>query len=95
MLEHSQAAKASISIQRGPGTVTMSIKDDGKGFDYRQVASHPDHPRGFGLTGLGERVRILGGRFACDSTPGEGTRLTFEIPIPGKNDRTNKNLDGR
>lgn len=82
VLKHSGASTARIDIARTNGTLTMSIEDDGTGFDYRAVTSDPEHPRGFGLTGLSERVRILGGRFQCDSAPGKGTRLTFEIPVP-------------
>ena len=83
VIKHSDAARALISIQRAPGVLVMGIEDDGRGFDLRQTLNDPK-TRGFGLTGLGERVRILGGTFECDSAPGKGTRLTFRIPIPAK-----------
>lgn len=84
IIKHSDAAWAQISIRRNDGTLSMRIEDDGRGFTYRQTAVHEQLPRGFGLTGLSERVRILGGTFACDSAPGKGTRLMFEIPIPAR-----------
>jgi signal transduction histidine kinase len=82
ILKHSAAATARIRIERANGRLTMRIEDDGRGFDSRRTAEDAAPVRGFGLTGLGERVRILGGRFDCASAPGEGTKLTFEIPVP-------------
>ena len=82
ILKHSDAATARLSIERLDDHVTMRIEDDGRGFDYRVAMSETTATQGFGLTGLGERVRILGGRFDCHSAPGTGTRLAFEIPIP-------------
>jgi signal transduction histidine kinase len=87
VIKHSDAARAEISIRRENGALAMSITDDGKGFDFRQATGAGDQPRGFGLTGLGERIRILGGTFACDSGPGRGTRLTFHIPIPANHEK--------
>jgi signal transduction histidine kinase len=83
VIKHSDAARALISIQRAHGMLVMGIEDDGRGFDLRQTM-HDAKTRGFGLTGLGERVRLLGGTFECDSAPGKGTRLTFKIPIRAK-----------
>ena len=87
ILKHSAAATARLSIERLDGKITMRIEDDGRGFDYRATMSETTDSRGFGLTGLGERVRILGGRFDCDSAPGKGTRLMFEIPLPTKHEK--------
>lgn len=53
------------------------VRDDGSGFD----SSAPWN--GYGLTNLGIRAREFGGSFTVDSTPGAGTRLTWEIPAGG------------
>lgn len=87
VVKHSDAATARLSITQADGKITMKIEDDGRGFDYRAMMGDANSTRGFGLTGLGERVRILRGRFDCDSAPGSGTRLTFEIPILPKYDK--------
>ncbi len=84
ILKHSDAARARLSIELGAGWLTMRIEDDGRGFDYRAMTDDTRQRPGFGLTSLAERVRILGGRFECDSAPGAGTRWKFEIPIPPK-----------
>ena len=86
ILKHSDAATARIAIGRFDGRITMTIEDDGRGFDSRRILGHPEAPHGYGLTGLGERVRILGGQFTCDSAPGRGTRLHFDIPVAKKDE---------
>lgn len=40
-----------------------------------------DVPRGFGLSGMRERVQALGGEFAIDTGPGRGTTLRIAIPL--------------
>lgn len=86
IVKHSDAAVARVFVQNSAGWLTIQVEDDGRGFDYRQHSAGADQDRGFGLTGLGERMRILGGRFQCDSAPGQGTRMKFEIPIPTKHE---------
>ena len=82
ILKHAAAATAEVSVQKAATHITIRIEDDGRGFEYRRSAGGTDGSRGFGLTSLGERMRILRGRFHCDSAPGQGTRLKFEVPIP-------------
>ena len=86
IVKHADAAVARVFVQNSAGWLTIQVEDDGRGFDYRQHSAGADQDRGFGLTGLGERMRILGGRFQCDSAPGKGTRMKFEIPIPAKHE---------
>jgi WD40 repeat protein len=94
ILKHSDAATARIAIERFDGRITMTIEDDGRGFDSRRILGHPEAAHGYGLTGLGERVRILGGEFTCDSAPGQGTRLHFDIPVAKKDEANHKNPGG-
>ncbi|MBL9167284.1 MAG: hypothetical protein JNN07_06050 [Verrucomicrobiales bacterium] len=84
ILKHSEAATVSFSIARVANQVRIRIDDDGRGFDYRRATSNRDGARGCGLASLSERVRILRGSFLCDSAPSQGTRLTFEIPVPSE-----------
>ena len=81
ILKHSKAASARLVVEQASGSVQIRIEDDGCGFDYRQRMSEPNHQASFGLTGIRERVRLLGGRFTGDSAPGHGTRLNIDIPI--------------
>jgi signal transduction histidine kinase len=54
--------------------VAIEVADDGSGFDTS------DGP-GRGLLGMRERVEMLGGTLAIDSTPGEGTRMRSTLPL--------------
>jgi len=52
------------------------VRDDGQGFDPEQVTESR-----FGLVGLNERVRLLGGVLHIESQPGVGTRLEVTLPL--------------
>lgn len=80
-VKHSAATEAAVVIKRRPTTISLSIRDNGRGFD-RAKFSDQLHDLGYGLTGIAERVRILGGTVTIDSRPGAGTVLTAEVPIP-------------
>ena len=51
------------------------ISGDGQGFDPAQT------PVSIGLLGMRERVEQLGGSLSVQSAPGEGTRISFVIPV--------------
>jgi signal transduction histidine kinase len=55
------------------------IEDDGRGFDLDAAIS--DEP-GLGLSGMRERMTLVGGRLDIHSTPGRGTRLVATAPAP-------------
>jgi signal transduction histidine kinase len=57
-----------------------SIEDDGTGFDQSAIASGKV-PRGLGLLGIQERLKVLGGRCEIQSAPGQGTKLNVKIPL--------------
>ncbi len=84
---HSRAQRISISIKHGNGTVSMSIKDDGIGFDVRQSLVKLGSERALGLTALDERARMLGGTLRIDSEKGRGTHIVFKIPTDEARDR--------
>jgi signal transduction histidine kinase len=54
----------------------LSVRDWGVGFDPKNVAEQR-----FGLQGMRERVRLLGGRIVIESTPHEGTRVMVDLPL--------------
>jgi signal transduction histidine kinase len=51
------------------------VRDDGAGFESGTVSG------GFGLIGMRERVALVGGRLAIESSPGTGTTVRAELPI--------------
>jgi signal transduction histidine kinase len=82
VVKHSGATEAVVVIKKRENSVSLSIRDNGRGFDVGLTGSGQPHELGYGLSGITERVRILGGTFAVDSRPGSGTHLTIEIPMP-------------
>ncbi len=76
VMRHAQAHHTAVHLLTTPDQVRLSIEDDGRGFDPSQVEAGR-----FGLIGLNERVKLLGGRFLLDTAPGSGTRLEIQVPI--------------
>jgi signal transduction histidine kinase len=74
--KHAEAAKAEIEIAEADGRLEVAVRDDGRGFE-------PTAPRtGFGLTGMRERVEMLGGTLAVESSPaGLGTLVRASLPV--------------
>jgi signal transduction histidine kinase len=70
--KYASATAVSVRVGRLNGRLRVEVTDDGVG--------GADPARGSGLRGLADRVEALGGAFAFESQPGEGTRLQAEIP---------------
>jgi signal transduction histidine kinase len=81
VLKHAQATRACIRIQRRRGELQVSVQDDGRGFAADGRRGPDDPPAGIGLSGIAERVRILGGTHVIRSLRGEGTMISVCIPI--------------
>ncbi len=86
ILRHAAASSASLRLERQGREVHLAIVDNGCGFDIRHVV---DSKAGrFGLTGMRERVEILGGRLELISSAGQGTALRVQFPIQVSNDNS-------
>jgi PAS domain S-box-containing protein len=81
VIQHSRATAARIEIRTFEGKMTISIQDNGKGFPAS--ADNGSNTRGFGLAGIAERVRGLGGFFEIVSKPEGGTTLTVHLESNG------------
>jgi signal transduction histidine kinase len=74
--KHAGAGHVSVVVTRRDGAVTVVVEDDGRGFG----ATGGDGD-GLGLVGMKERVGLLGGRLAIESTEGSGTTIVAEVPL--------------
>lgn len=74
-LRHAAASRIALRLEAAPDRVRLTIEDDGRGFD-----GDPDGSR-FGLIGMRERARLLGGGFQVESAPGAGTRVLVEVSL--------------
>jgi PAS domain S-box-containing protein len=73
---HSQSDRVQLSLLEREGRLQIDVRDWGVGFDPSDVKS-----RRFGLEGLRERVRLLGGSMTIDTKLGQGTHLCVDLPI--------------
>ncbi|OFI38424.1 two-component sensor histidine kinase [Arthrobacter sp. SW1] len=80
VLQHAHAQTASATLGYLPHSVTLDIYDDGRGFAPDATAGHT-RDGGYGLRAMRQRVEQLGGTFAVESAPGEGTVIGVEIPL--------------
>lgn len=76
---HAQAQHVILSLTLTPAELTLDIDDDGRGFDPDAL---PDDR--FGLVGMNERARLMGGTLSLSSEAGEGTTLSVCIPLEQK-----------
>ena len=74
---HARASKVWVQLAGDGEHLTLRVTDNGRGFDPTATRS-----QGYGLRNMRERVAALGGSVTIESIPGEGTALTFSIPIP-------------
>ncbi len=77
---HAQASRVGVEVQRLGKNVCMKIRDNGISFDVEK-ALRPDNIPHLGLLGMRERVEMVGGKFAIESTVGKGTTLQVQIPF--------------
>jgi two-component system NarL family sensor kinase len=76
---HAGATEVEIALATGPDGVRLTIRDDGQGFDPAVPAAGR-----FGLLGMRERARRLGGRLRVTSRPGRGTTVVAQAPLPNE-----------
>ncbi|MFY9427882.1 MAG: sensor histidine kinase [bacterium] len=79
--KHARAASARVTLTYGQEQLLLSVRDDGRGFDLREVERGGGAGGHFGLISMRERAELLGGRFEVKSAPGQGTRITVAVPI--------------
>lgn len=75
VVRHARSARAWVSLDCVDGELSVSLEDDGIGFDPKDTAE------GIGLSGLRDRFQMLNGTMDVESFPGKGTRLSGSLPI--------------
>jgi signal transduction histidine kinase len=79
--KYASASRVRVALSYDAEEVSLSVEDDGQGFDKQAVLSVSGRPTGMGigLLGMQERLERLGGRLDVESHPGQGTRLVAHI----------------
>lgn len=73
---HAQARHVGIRLAQEGDQWMLTVRDDGHGFDPAR------RRHGYGVLGMEERARLLGGRLEVDSAPGRGTEVSLRFPTP-------------
>ncbi len=73
--KHGNAKRAVVEVHEDETNVSVSVRDDGGGFDPSE------HNDGFGLLGMYERVQLLDGSLEVHSSPGGGTTVEASLPV--------------
>jgi signal transduction histidine kinase len=79
--KHSKATTVNISVSSTDGHLKLTVEDNGVGFDVDAAFDKRDS---FGMSGMRERVALLGGQFQVESRmagPKTGTKIFIELPI--------------
>ena len=78
-VSHSRATTVALSLRYDDGAATLTVRDDGVGFD--PSAPRDDGRPHFGLLLMGELAAEAGGRAHVESSPGRGTMVVVEVPL--------------
>jgi len=78
--KHAQASRVEVLIDIVDGEVSLSVRDDGVGFDLGQTPQFVARGH-FGLAGMRERIELAGGRCTIESTTGRGTSVSACLPV--------------
>ncbi len=81
VVKHAAAPSAEVTVSKEAARIRVRVEDRGRGFDPAQILSAAEDA-GFGVRGMRDRVHFFNGRFALRSTPGSGTVVEAEIPLP-------------
>ena len=79
--EHAQANHVQVSMDVNEERVTVSVEDDGTGFEADKAMAASRQRKTMGLSTIQERTQMLGGELKIDSAIGRGTRIDFWLPL--------------
>jgi two-component system sensor histidine kinase UhpB len=80
VFKHAQATNVSIVLERLEKHLRVIVEDDGAGFDPDAVAQDGDASH-LGLSGIRERLLLVGGTMVMESEPGAGATLFIQVPL--------------
>lgn len=80
-IKYAESTHIIVQLSHSETLLSIIIDDNGKGFDKTAVDKKRNSESGMGLLFMNERIQYINGRVFINSIPGEGTRITFNIPI--------------
>lgn len=79
--KHSRASKAEVTVKFEQKEATITVKDNGVGFQLSESVGDLTRAGKLGLAGMQERVQLLGGSLSIQSEPGKGTTIVVKVPV--------------
>jgi len=79
--KHAQASRSVINLGFQENRLSMSVRDDGNGFDIAEAARRARGKGSLGLLSMQERARLIGANLKIDSKPGQGTVIQVDLPL--------------
>ncbi|MBS7231362.1 type IV pili methyl-accepting chemotaxis transducer N-terminal domain-containing protein [Flavobacterium psychroterrae] len=80
-IKYAESSHIIVQLSHSNSLLSVIIDDNGKGFDIKAVDKKRNSESGMGLLFMKERIQYINGRVFINSILGEGTRITFNIPI--------------
>ncbi|MGH2585350.1 MAG: sensor histidine kinase [Dehalococcoidia bacterium] len=77
--KHAGATQVEVRVEETGGAVTVSVRDNGRGFDVETARSGAKRHRRFGLSGMQERAQFLGASLTVESASGSGTTVRLHL----------------
>ena len=81
IVKHANARQVDIALRQRASLLTLSIRDDGRGFDPSAALDKSTQGASSGLGGLRDRVRLFGGSLRFDAKPGAGCTVSAQFPM--------------
>lgn len=79
--KHAHASRVNVSARVSEGLFTLTIEDNGEGFDVKEATERGPGRSGFGITTMQERARMLGGVLQISGAKGLGSVIRLEVPL--------------
>ena len=76
MARHARATSVNVDIRKEKEQITLSVSDDGKGFNPEEQSQAVGH----GLANMRARAEELDGTFVIKSEPGQGAEIRLQLP---------------
>ena len=80
-VKHSQASRINVSLLRTDDSVSITVEDDGNGFDISILNQHSTKRKGFGILSIRERLNHIGGKLNIESGKSMGTKAVLIAPL--------------
>lgn len=79
--KHAEASEVLVRAEFEDARVSITVRDDGKGFKMPEEIGSLAEMGKLGLLGMQERVQLIGGELMIQSEPGEGTTIVVDVPL--------------